>query len=80
MTFVSWGLKQLLGTQKMITIQAFVLKKQKNKEAWLRDRGVGQLAGGGMGGWGTDSQELGFLELSPPKQISCSFALQIPSR
>lgn len=47
MTFVSWGLKQLLGTQKMITIQAFVLKKQKNKEAWLRDRGVGQLAGGG---------------------------------
>lgn len=50
MTFVSWGLKQLLGTQKMIIIQAFVLKKQKNKEAWLRDGGVGQLAGG-AGGW-----------------------------
>jgi len=42
MTSVSWGLKQLLGTQKMITIQAFVLNKQENKECWLREEGEGQ--------------------------------------
>lgn len=49
MTFVSWGLKQLLGTQKMITIQAFVLKKQENKESSLWEVGVGQ-PGRGKGG------------------------------
>lgn len=39
MTFVSQGLKQLLGTQKIITIQDFVLNKQENKKSWLRNVG-----------------------------------------
>lgn len=38
MTLVSWGLRQLLGTQKMITMQAFVLNKQEN--GWAQGGGA----------------------------------------
>lgn len=43
MTLVSWGLKQLLGTQKMITMQAFVLNKQEN--GWAQGGGAKQEQG-----------------------------------